>query len=248
MVSNANDEVVDMSGWMLCFGVNWTLPPGTVCDSNDCVYIVADRRAFIARHEGELTDEVIVGNAEFVDMVTVFLNSADGYCLKGVASGDDTIVFEAKNQKAADSLVAGISPELSTEDVASGLDAKCLKVVAEPVEGESGRFRAVVSVNPDVVTAPLIESDISSGDISSGDDPMKVEDDSDGGKTVSINVGNAVRGLWYGYEVSNSPDTGFANDVPSFKRATGSSTTITGSKRSQPSGFFRVKVLPAQPQ
>ena len=243
VVSNANDEVVDMSGWTLCFGVNWTLPPGTVCDSNDCVYIVADRRTFIARHEGELTDEVIVGNAEFGDMVTVFLNSADGYCLKGVASGDNTIVFEAKNQKAADSLVAGISPELSTEDVASGLDAKCLKVVAEPVEGESGRFRAVVSVNSDVVAAPLIESDISSGDA-----PMKVEDDSDGGKTVSINVGNAVRGLWYGYEVSDSPDTGFANDVPSFKRATGSSTTITGSKRNQPSGFFRVKVLPAQPQ
>ena len=243
VVSNANDEVVDMSGWTLCFGVNWTLPPGTVCDSNDCVCVVADRRAFIARHEGELTDEVIVGNAEFGDMASVFLNSADGHCLKGVASGDDTIVFDAKSQKEADSLIAGISPELSAEDASSGLDAQCLKVVAEPVEGESGRFRAVVSVNPDVVAAPLIESNPSSGD-----EPVKIEDDSDGSKTISISVANAVRGLWYGYEVSDSPDAGFSNDVPSFKRATGSSATITGSKRNQPSGFFRVKVLPSRPQ
>ena len=62
VITNGNAEAVDMSGWTLSGAVAWTLPAGTVCDAFDCLYVVRDRRAFVAAHESELADQVIVGN------------------------------------------------------------------------------------------------------------------------------------------------------------------------------------------
>ena len=64
-IRNNNAEAVDLSGWTLSGTVNWTLPAGTVADANDVVLVVADRKAYVAAHEAELTDQVIVGNAPF---------------------------------------------------------------------------------------------------------------------------------------------------------------------------------------
>ncbi|MBO4708264.1 MAG: hypothetical protein J5727_00650, partial [Kiritimatiellae bacterium] len=82
------------------------------------------------------------------------------------------------------------------------------------------------------------------------DKPVTVEDDDDGKTVVSAKIGNAVIGLWYGYEVSDElgATAVFGNDVGSFERAKGSAHTVKGSPRTQPSGFFRVKVLPACPK
>ena len=40
----------------------------------------------------------------------------------------------------------------------------------------------------------------------------------------------------------------FGNDVGSFYRASNTTHTVIASPRTQPSGFFRVKVLPARPE
>ncbi len=242
-IHNANDEVVDMSGWTLRFGVEWTLPPGTVCDTNDCIYIVADRRAFIEENDAGLTDQVIVGNAGFADLDAIVFNSADGTCLKGVSTEDGVVTFEAKSQKAANQYVADIAPELTGEDRTCGLDPASLKVVAELVEGTEKTYRAVVVVNPDTVESPEFDD-------SGSREPISINEDDGGEKTVSVTISNAVRGLWYGYEVADELGgaDAFANDVPSFDRALESGTlTVTGSKRTSPTGFFRVKVLPAKP-
>lgn len=53
VIRNDNAEVVDMSGWRLAFSVDFTFPAGTVCDANDSIYIVADRRAYIDAHDAE---------------------------------------------------------------------------------------------------------------------------------------------------------------------------------------------------
>lgn len=64
-IYNGNDEAVDMSGWRLAFSVEFVFPAGAVCDANDSIFVTADRRAYIAARESELTDQVIVGNATF---------------------------------------------------------------------------------------------------------------------------------------------------------------------------------------
>ena len=78
VISNGNNEVVDMSGWVLKTAVEWTLPAGTVCDAQDAIYVVADRRAYVATHADALTDQVIVGNATFSDTAVLQIFAADG--------------------------------------------------------------------------------------------------------------------------------------------------------------------------
>ena len=78
VISNGNNEVVDMSGWVLKTAVEWTLPAGTVCDAQDAIYVVADRRAYVAAHSDALTDQVIVGNATFSDTAVLQIFAADG--------------------------------------------------------------------------------------------------------------------------------------------------------------------------
>lgn len=65
VISNGNAEAVDMSGWTLAGKVAWTIPAGTVIDANDVLTVVADRKAYVAAHEAELDEQVIVGNAAF---------------------------------------------------------------------------------------------------------------------------------------------------------------------------------------
>ena len=79
VIRNDNDAAVDMSGWKLSKAVKWTLPAGTVVDAHDVITIVADRRRYIELHGLALTDEVIVGNAEFKDVARnpVVLKDAD---------------------------------------------------------------------------------------------------------------------------------------------------------------------------
>ena len=79
VIRNDNGEAVDMSGWRLAFGADFTSPAGTVCDANDCIYIVADRRTYIETHEDDLTDEVIVGNATITGSGPIALYDASGY-------------------------------------------------------------------------------------------------------------------------------------------------------------------------
>lgn len=78
VISNGNNEVVDMSGWVLKTAVEWTLPAGTVCDAQDVIYVVADRRAYVMAHADGLTDQVIVGNALFSDTAVLQIFAADG--------------------------------------------------------------------------------------------------------------------------------------------------------------------------
>ena len=401
VIRNDNDEVVDMSGWKLAFSVDFTFPAGTVCDANDSIYIVADRRTYIEAHDTELTDQVIVGNATFAGTGPIALYAADGtlvyaaipqtnelrylrlhsfygntldggdagewftltnisdsvtldladvtvcflkqgddhdttdhchvtlenkkgkgnvnplkswmaqqsdYADKGwlkiqnnkqlitiydkygsvcqslkvtqktfpLAYGNggylvcDSIAasvtkdsdwhealyelandgassenFSAEDQAAANELVVNAKPVLSDDDIAAGLDAQYLTIVAEPVADEEGKYKAVVAVNPETVGAPVIAEPAAESE------PVEIEEDDEGETTVSVSISNAVKGLWYGYEVADELGDAsmFANDVPSFERATDAAHTVTGSPRdkSKTSGFFRLKVLPAKP-
>ena len=402
IIQNDNAEAVDMSGWRLAYSVDFTFPAGTVCDANDAIHIVADRRAYIDAHEAELTDQVIVGNATFTGAGPIALYAADGTLVysaipqtnelkylrlhsfygntldggdagewftltnisdavtldladvtvcflkqgddhdttdhchvtltnkKGKGSiaplkswtasqadysdkgwlkiqnskqqitiydkygsvcqslkveqkkfllaygnggylvcdstdasvtknsqwhaalyelandGEQSEPFSAEDQEVANELVATAKPVLSEEDIAAGLNEQFLQylmIVAEPVEGSSGQYKAVVVVNPETVEVPVVGVDESASA-----EPVEIEDD-EGGKTVSVSITNAIIGLWYGYEVSDAlgESAAFGNDVDSFNRATNVMHTVKGSLRSQDSGFFRVKVLPAKP-
>ena len=88
-IHNGNGEAVDMSGWRLAFSVDFTLPPGTVCDANDSIFVVADRRAYVAAHEAELTDQVVIGNASFTGAGPIALYAADGTLVYGKIPNTD---------------------------------------------------------------------------------------------------------------------------------------------------------------
>ena len=404
VIRNDNDEVVDMSGWRLAFSVDFTFPAGTVCDANDSIYIVADRRAYIDAHDAELTDQVIVGNAAFTGAGPVALYDADGalvysaipqtdelkylrlhsfygntldgdgdagewftltnisdavtldltgvtvcflkqgdpeegtahchvtlenkkgkgsveplkswtaqqadYSDKGwekiqnnkqqitiydkygsvcqslkvtqknfplacgnggylVCDSADARVtsdsqwhealyelpnngelsesYDADSQEAANELIANAKPALSDDDVAAGLETQYLKIVALPVEGEAGKYKAVVVVNPDTVEVPVM-AQIEEGEATV--DPLTVESDEEGSK-VTVGVSNATVGLWYGFIWTDSlGDKPFENDVESFKRATSTSVKIESkaeAAKSAQKAFFRVKVSATKP-
>lgn len=401
IIQNDNAEAVDMSGWRLAFSVDFTFHAGTVCDANDSIYIVADRRTYIEAHEAELTDQVIVGNATFVGAGPIALYAADGtlvysaipqtnelkylrlhsfygntlnggdtgewFTLTNISDsvtldladvtvcflkqGDDhdttdhchvtltnkkgkgninplkswraeqsdyadkgwvkiqnnkqqitiwdkygsvcqslkvtqknfdlayggggylvcdsvehvvdtkkdtdwhqelaglpndgkgSAEFAADSQEAADAIIASAEVVLTEEDESL---RPYLMIVAEPVEGEAGKYKAVVDVNPETVFKPEVDTTVEA--------PIEIEDDTKdpSKKTVSVSISNAIPGLWYGYEVTDSlgANEDFQNDVGSFDRATSATHKVTASPRekTKTSGFFRVKVLPAQPK
>ncbi len=405
VIRNDNAEVVDMSGWRLAFSVDFTFPAGTVCDANDSIYVVADRRAYVTSHSDELTDQVIVGNATFTGAGPVALYDADGALVysaipqtdelkylrlhsfygntldgdgdagewftltnisdavtldlagvtvcflkqgdpedgtahchvtlenkKGKGSiaplkswsasqadysdkgwlkiqnnkqqitiydkygsvcqslkvtqktfplaygnggylvcdsadasvtkdsqwhevlyelpnnGESSEPFAADSQEAANELIANAKPALSDDDVDVGLEPQYLKIVAQPVDGEAGKYKAVVVVNPDTVEVPVM-AQIEEGE--STVDPLTVESDEEGSK-VTVGVSNATVGLWYGFIWTDSIGVNpFENDVESFKRATSTSVKIESkaeAAKSAQKAFFRVKVLPAKPR
>ncbi len=253
VIRNANAEAVDLSGWTLEGPVRMTLPAGTVVDAGAAaapgeVFVVTDRRAYVAARAGTLTDEVIVGNAAagaagaFVRLV-----AADGTPVQvepTIAPGA-TAELAATDAAAAAEEVKAYLVALGEDDVAAGLSADSLMVVAEPATDAAGAvtgYRAAVAVNPAKVPAPLV-----GGDAAQALDPIAFEAAAADGRAVAVGVVNAVKGLWYGYAVADEPTGGFALDKASFRRATGASVKVSGSARTAAKGFFRVIVLPARP-
>lgn len=80
VITNGNEEAVDMSGWALSGAVAWTLPPGTVVDGRDVLHLAFDRTNVIARMAPALSDQVVVGNLPAPDASRGFLAlaAADG--------------------------------------------------------------------------------------------------------------------------------------------------------------------------
>ena len=167
-----------------------------------------------------------------------------------VTPGEDAAI-EATTQEEAEAALADCEIALTAEDEVAGLVTNVLKLVAVPVVSvdpstgdETILYVARVDVDETKVSAPAIAEPATQDD-----QPVTVEDD-DGKTVVSAKIGNAVIGLWYGYEVADELGASavFGNDVGSFERAKGPAHTVKGSPRTQPSGFFRVKVLPACPK
>ena len=168
-----------------------------------------------------------------------------------VVPGEDAAI-EATTPEEADAALADCEIALTAEDEAAGLVTNVLKLVAVPVVSvdpstgdETISYVARVDVDETKVSAPAIAEPATQDD-----KPVTVADDDDGKTVVSAKIGNAVIGLWYGYEVSDElgATAVFGNDVGSFYRASNTTHTVIASPRTQPSGFFRVKVLPARPE
>ena len=173
---------------------------------------------------------------------------ADWHQETNLVVGEGSGVFDAKSQAKADEVAAAVAITLTAEDIAAGLSTESLVVVAKPVEGQSGKYVAVVVPNPTTVADPQFAVAGAGG----GDDaekPISVEQDETGNTILVSTITNAVLGLWYGYEVSNNLGGGvaFTNDVDSFQRATNATFRIEASSRAAPSGFYRVKAAAAKP-
>ena len=158
--------------------------------------------------------------------------------------------LEAMNEKEAEAALADCEIALTVEDEARGLVTNVLKLVAVPVvhvdpstSVETISYVARVEIDETKVDPPAIAEPETQDD-----KPVKVEDVV-GGKEVSVSITNAVKGLWYGCEVADElgATAAFGNDVGSFYRASNTTHTVIASPRTQPSGFFRVKVLPVRP-
>ena len=368
VIRNANAEAVDMSGWLLKGRFNMTIPDGTVVDANDTITFVVDRKAYVAAHDAELTDQVIVGNAGLAanttsqklytasdeEVLKVELPSDESRFLRffgfdGVPVGDDVnewivltnisdtitldleginIVVGSSVEKAkcritlgAGMLAPGASLKLEQETysttgwekITNGelvlqiIDAKGmvghfgsgvvqknfegyksanrylqlkqfdstftgadLTIVDYVVPGENSALDAATldeaiaaienceivlgqdDIDAGLTSEPLILTIVETGDGYAARVDVKPEyrpvEDASAAKPVEVESGES--GTVFGYEVSDTLGGGaaFANDVESFKRATGKSHTVKGSPRNKPSGFYRVKVLPAKPK
>ena len=77
LLFNANEEAVDLSGWTLEGAIDWRLPYGTVIGAHDTLTIVKDRQAWVASHQAELGDRVIVGNAKFTGSGELSIKAVD---------------------------------------------------------------------------------------------------------------------------------------------------------------------------
>ena len=158
----------------------------------------------------------------------------------------DVVKFTAASKEEADAYAATLVPRLTSEDVSAGLEASYLKVVANAAD-ESGAYTLAVAIDPAKVAAPEISGDESSA----GGDKAFVVTEGEEGVSISVVIENAVKGLWYGYEVKDAlgDEVAFENDVDSFTRATGSKYRLKAStpRPAKSSGFFRVKALPANP-
>ena len=83
VIRNANAETIDLSGWEVSGPVVMKLPAGTVIDEGTAekpgeLFVVTDRRAYVAANKATLTDEVIVGNAKTGSGTDIGLTAADG--------------------------------------------------------------------------------------------------------------------------------------------------------------------------
>ena len=122
-IANENDEVVDMSGWVLSGAVKWALPPGTVCDARDSLWVVADRRAYVAANEAQLKDQVIVGNAEFTGADTIALAAADGTVVCASSKVDRALVYGilSSNIPGCGEWTSWTVPESAKVDIINGV-------------------------------------------------------------------------------------------------------------------------------
>lgn len=83
VIRNANAEAIDLSLWDVAGPVVMKLPAGTVIDqaidgTPGEVFVVTDRRAYVAANLDTLTDEVIIGNAKAGSGTDIGLTAADG--------------------------------------------------------------------------------------------------------------------------------------------------------------------------
>lgn len=83
VIRNANEETIDLSGWEVSGPVVMKLPAGTVIDEGTAenpgeLFVVTDRRAYVAANKATLTDQVIIGNAAVGSGTDIGLTAADG--------------------------------------------------------------------------------------------------------------------------------------------------------------------------
>jgi hypothetical protein len=100
---NPHDTAVDISGWRLTEGVDFTFPPGTVIPSGWTLYVAADKNAFRGRSEGPTGGQglFIVGGweGELTMGETLTLAGADGRVVRqslvGVPAPDGTVMGDS---------------------------------------------------------------------------------------------------------------------------------------------------------
>ena len=253
VIRNANAEAIDLSGWDVSGPVVMKLPAGTVIDqaidgTAGELFVVTDRKAYVAANKATLTDQVIVGNAKTGSGTAIRLTAADGTvvlsAVEVVPGGASVTVTAATAEEAAAQVtVRAEVPEAAAGAVTAKAYAAYFKAQATPVEGVSGAFTVTAVLNPETVPTPEI------GVVDGRTAPLFVEADSDGQMLV-VGIVNAKPGLWYGLAAASElQETSFADDIPSFVLATSPTEqlTLTASPRADAAAFFRVRVVIAAP-
>lgn len=143
--------------------------------------------------------------------------------------------------------VRGAKVQVEEIDLSNSSRGGCIEVEAPADAVESGAYTLAVAIDSAKVAAP----EISGGESSASGDEAFVLTEGEDGASISLVIENAVKGLWYGYEVKDAlgDEVAFENDVDSFTRATGARYRLKAStpRPAKSSGFFRVKALPANP-
>ena len=122
VIRNANAEAVDLTDWTLSGAIEWTFPAGTVVDAEDVLIVTRDRKSYVAAHEKELTDQVIVGNASFAGLETTPLVLADADGTEVVRAIPPAVVAlgDAVSVPGTDYLGATVTMPLGDDFAANG--------------------------------------------------------------------------------------------------------------------------------
>ncbi len=250
----------------------------TVGDNNVVTYrdtLVVGQTYLVTAPNAAPTIELAAGTSIAFDQTLATIDATgittvDGYKVDQFGTGTDTITytstedgpvvtplepgaesdttFEAESDEALKAALEAYEVKLTSEDEEYGLKKECLVVVAKPVEGQTGVYKAVVVLNPDKVPVPVIEASTSGETQTPAIDIT--ETGNEGEMDVTVNVPNAVQGVWYGFE-SGSDVSQLEIDPATFRRAGQGGvkldTKANGAKKFGAMGFFRVKALPAQP-
>ena len=212
--------------------------------TDGAIYLqIADANGTIGHNSGSIAQKNFTGypNGRYYLQLTSFeehFEQADvemvPYPTIPVAPGESE-PLAATTLEEAQAALAGYSIALTQEDVSAGLATDSLTLVAAAV---GGGYAAVVEVRPEL--RPVEDDE--------ADEPVSTVTDADG-TVFSVKIKNAAKGVWYGFEVADNPSEElFADDIPSFSRATADgSATVSASKRAASSGFYRVKASAAKP-
>ncbi len=249
-----------LSAQMIQFG-NYTTATETSTDGLN--YTIEKLAVF----RGDVTDEALVDFCKNTLVVNgdVTLTALPEYMSLVVANGtlkDDagatqnnqvTVKVQGKAELTLDGVTTEAAAKAALKNLTPTVDTTLYPTLQsfdfiweyQPITNEAGTitgYQAALALNPQTVTKPSV------GAGENGATPFDIgNSNTQGEREIKLSVTGAVEGLYYGYMVGDELLEITQDTTTPFERAEGSTVNLPPLKYTGEKGFFKVMVLPYNP-